>query len=90
MMFGLDWKLGLLFVLLVAIPALLTDYIVSGSFTTFIALPIVTVVLGYPPVYVVIAIGLTVLCFYKHRANIRRIIAQEETKISSVLKRRHL
>ena len=87
MMLGLDWKLGVLFILLVAIPALITDYIVSGSFTTYIALPIVTILYRYPPLYVVIALLLTVLCFYKHRENIRRIIRKEEVKISSVVKR---
>ncbi len=85
MMFGFDWRLGVFFVLLVAIPAVLTDYIVSGSFTTYIALPIVTLLYGYHWIYLVIAISMTVLCFYKHRANIRRIIDKTETKISSVI-----
>ncbi|MDO9547077.1 MAG: glycerol-3-phosphate 1-O-acyltransferase PlsY [Pelolinea sp.] len=88
MMFGVNWKLGILFALLVAIPALLTDYIVSGSFTTFIALPIVTYKLGYPIVFTLISIYLTILCFYLHRANIQRIINKEELKISTVIKRK--
>ena len=88
MMFGVDWKLGILFALLVAVPALLTDYIVSGSFTTFIALPIVTYLSGYPLIFTLISIFLTALCFYLHRANIRRIINKEELKISSVLKKK--
>lgn len=85
MMFGVNWKLGILFVLLVAVPAFITDYIVSGSFTTFIALPIVTYLLGFPPGYILISLGMTVLCFYLHRANIQRIIAKEELKIRAVL-----
>jgi len=85
MMFGVDWKLGILFVLLVAVPALVTDYIVAGSFTTFIALPIVTAVLGYPAIYILFSLALTVLCFYLHRDNIKRIRAGEELKISGVL-----
>lgn len=85
MMFGVNWKLGVVFVLLVAVPALITDYIVSGSFTTFIALPIVTYLLGYPILFTLFSLGLTVLCFYLHRANIQRIIAREELKISAVL-----
>jgi glycerol-3-phosphate acyltransferase PlsY len=85
MMFGVDWRLGILFVLLVAVPALITDYIVSGSFTTFIALPIVAYFLDYSYVLVLIGLGLAVLCFYLHRANIQRIIAKEELKISEVI-----
>ena len=88
MMFGLNWKLGILFVLLVTIPALLTDYIVAGSFTTFIGLPIVTYISGYPIVLTFMSVCLTVLCFYLHRANIKRIINKEELKISGVIKRK--
>ena len=88
MMVGINWKLGMLFGLLVAIPALLTDYIVAGSFTTFIALPIVTYILGYPIIFTVLSVCLTILCFYLHRANIRRIINKEELKISTVIKRK--
>jgi glycerol-3-phosphate acyltransferase PlsY len=85
MMFGVNWKLGVFFVLLVAIPALITDYIVSGSFTTFIALPIVTYASGYPFYLLLISLLLTAVCFYLHRGNIKRILAKEELKISSVL-----
>lgn len=84
MMFGINWKLGVLFALLVAIPALLTDYIVVGSFATFTALPVVTYLSGYPTVFLIIALGLTILCFHLHRGNIQRIMKKEETKISSV------
>jgi len=88
MMFGLNWKLGILFVLLVAIPALLADYIVIGSFTSFVALPIVTFILGYPIIFTIIGVCLTVLSFYLHRANIKRIINKEELKISAVIKKK--
>lgn len=88
MMFGLNWKLGILFALLLAVPALLTDYIVVGSFSTFIALPIVTYIWGYPIVFTIIGICLTVLSFYLHWANIKRIINKEELKISAVIKKK--
>ena len=85
MMFGLNWKLGILFALLVALPALLIDYIVAGSFTAFIALPVVTYILEYPLVFTIMGVCLTILCFYLHRANIQRIINKEEVKIRAVL-----
>jgi glycerol-3-phosphate acyltransferase PlsY len=88
MMLGMDWKLGLLFILLVAVPALITDYIVAGSFTVFIALPIVAYAQGYPLWLLVFSLALTILCFYLHRANIQRILAGEELKIrATVLKK---
>jgi len=88
MMFGLNWKLGILFALLVALPALLADYIVVGSFTAFIALPVVTYFLEYPLIFTVMGVCLTILCFYLHRANIQRIINKEEVKIRAVLKKK--
>ena len=88
MMFGLNWKLGIIFAFLVAVPALLTDYIVVGSFTSFVALPIVTYISGYPIVFTLVSVCLTILCFYLHRANIQRIINKEELKISAVMKKK--
>ncbi len=85
MMIGVNWLLGLLFALLVILPALATDYIVSGSFTTFIALPIVSYLHQYPLLILVFSLTLTAVCFYLHRANIRRILAGEELKIRAVL-----
>lgn len=88
MMFGLNWQLGILFTLLVALPALLFDYIVAGSFTAFIALPVVTYILDYPLIFTIMGVCLTILCFYLHRANIQRIINKEEVKIRAVLKKK--
>jgi len=84
-MAGLDWKLGVLFALLVAIPALITDYIVMGSFATFLALPVVTYFSGYPIAFSIVGAAMAVLIFYLHRHNIRRIRAKEEVKVSEVL-----
>jgi len=85
MTFGVNWKLGLLFVLLVAVPALVTDYIVAGSFSTFIALPITAYLSGYPTPILIFSIVLTGICFYLHRGNVQRILAGEELKIRSVI-----
>jgi len=85
MMFGINWKLGLLFFLLVAVPALVTDYIVAGSFTTFIALPIVSFFQQQSIPVLILSIALTVLCFYLHRHNIQRIRAGEELKIRATV-----
>lgn len=88
MMFGVDWRLGLLFLLLVAVPALLANYIVVGSLTVFVALPVIAYHQGYPLVLVVGGIFLAMHSFYLHRENIRRILKGEELKISSVVFKR--
>ena len=88
MMFGVDWKLGLLFILLVAVPALVSDYIVAGSLSSFIALPIVSFLRDHPIMILVFCVGLTLLAIYLHRSNIQRILAGEELKIrATVLKK---
>ncbi len=86
--FGLKFGLGFVFILLVLIPGLLADYIVVGSFAAFIALPILTWLLGYETPLIVLASLMTLLIFYLHRGNIQRILAKEETKISDVLKKK--
>jgi len=85
MMLGVDWKLGLLFALLVVFPALVSDIITVGSLTSFTGLPIVSFLNGYPTWIIVFSLALTVIAFYLHRSNIRRILAGEELKIRAVL-----
>lgn len=85
MMIGVNWLLGLLFALLVIVPALIADYIVFGSLTSFIGLPIVAFIHQYPIWILLFSFGLSGLSFYLHRGNIRRIMAGEETKIRAVL-----
>ena len=85
MMFGVDWKLGVLFALLVVIPALASDIITVGSLTSFLGLPIVSLVNGYPMLILSFSFVLTGISFYLHRSNIKRILAGEELKIRAVL-----
>lgn len=85
MMLGVDWKLGILFALLVVVPALASDIITVGSLTSFIGLPIVSFVNGYPLLILVFSLALTLISFYLHRSNIQRILAGEELKIRAVL-----
>ena len=85
MMFGVNWKLGVLFVLLVAVPAFVSDYIVAGSLTAFLALPIVTYLRGYPIYLLILSLILTAVCFYLHRGNIQRIIKGKELRIREVI-----
>jgi glycerol-3-phosphate acyltransferase PlsY len=88
MMFGMDWRLGILFVLLVVVPALASDYIVVGSMTAFSALPVLAYLQGQPPSLVGAAALLTGVSWYLHRENIQRILGGVELKISSVLFKR--
>ena len=87
MAFGLNWKLGLIFFFLVAVPALVADYIIAGSLTAFVALPIAAYFSGYGIWFIVIAVGMTALGFYLHWENIQRVLKKEELRVSSVYKK---
>jgi glycerol-3-phosphate acyltransferase PlsY len=88
MMIGINWKMGLLFVVLVAAPALISDYIAVGSLTAFLGLPIMASVNRYPLVLILLSVLISLLSFFLHRHNIQRIIKMEELKISSTLKKK--
>jgi len=88
MAFGLDWKLGLLFVLLVAVPALVSDHVSVGSLTVYVALPVATYFMGYNTIIVSIGFLMTLLGFYVHRSNIQRLRNHTEGRISVVLKKK--
>lgn len=87
-MIALDWKLGLLgLVLLIAI-ALATDYLVIGV----LALYAIFILIAFWPADglwpYVIAFALMAMAFLKHLENIRRIKAGTENKVSSVLRKK--
>ncbi len=85
---GLDWRLG--FGALMAIIAItwLSDYIVFGSLTLYVAFPIVILLLGFAWSHIIAAVGLTTLGFYKHAINLRRLPRGEEVPLSAVMKKK--
>ena len=85
MIFGLKFVLGFLFILLVLVPGVLADYIVVGSFGSFLGLLVYTWRAGYETPLIIIALLMNILVVYLHRGNIQRIMAKEETKISDVI-----
>ena len=81
MLIGLNWKLALVIMLLVGIVALLSNYIVAGTLTTMVTVPLYLICTG-ANIYVTLAItALSLLIIYKHRINIKRIINHEEMVI---------
>ena len=88
MFLGLNFWWGLLYLVSMILLALLTDYVVGGSLSLFLAFPIITILLGQPSAIIALAIALSIIVFYKHRSNIRRIINKEELTISAIRKRK--
>lgn len=79
---GLDWRLFLGIVLLIFVVAFITDYIVSGTFSTIIVAPLYFVWQQEWLVAAILFAG-SLLILYKHRENIVNLKNGKEMKIRS-------
>ena len=88
MLFGIDYKLGLLGLLVIVLVAFSTNYIVLGTMAlvTFLVLATVLLKLGYLPIIIAILIGLQSL--YKHLPNLKKIIDKKEPLLRSALRKK--
>lgn len=87
-MIALDWKLGLLGLVLFIAIALATDYLVIGVlalYTTFLVIAFGPAEGMWP---YVIALVLMAMALWKHLENINRIKDGSEKKVSSVLRKK--
>ena len=78
MLIGLNWKLALAIMLLTGVVTLLSNYIVVGTLTTMVTVPIYLICAGANVYVIAIVTAVSLLIIYKHRINIRRIINHEE------------
>lgn len=83
----IDWRLGLIAFFLFLIITLITKYVSVGSLVLSLLFPI-WMLLFYPGNVHMLIISMiyTVLAFYKHRANIVRLIHGTENKIGQKIK----
>ncbi|MBE6962623.1 MAG: glycerol-3-phosphate acyltransferase [Ruminococcaceae bacterium] len=73
MMFALNWKFGLVIVVLIILITLITDYIALATFTTVISFPAYSaLVVNHYWMAAIVAIASAVIV-YRHRENIIRI-----------------
>lgn len=86
---GLDWRLFLAVVLLIFIVAFITDYIVSGTFTTITVTPLYFLVIQSNMAVGIIMTICSLLLLYKHRENIVNIKSGKEMKIRSAFKNKY-
>ncbi len=84
-LFGLDWRLGLVAVLFTAVVTILANYILFASLTLFTALPLLTWWLGYVHLCIALAFLVMGVAYYKHAINIRRLLKGEEVPLRSVM-----
>jgi glycerol-3-phosphate acyltransferase PlsY len=80
--FGLDWRMGVLFLLVWIATAAITRYSSLSALVATIVIPIVEWVVDDHKIAVLAAI-MSVIAWGKHRANIQRLLSGTESKIGS-------
>ena len=78
---GIDYKLGIIFIILWLAIAFLKKYSSLASILSLIILPICAIVLSYDLQITCILIFLSILITIKHSPNIKRLISRSENKI---------
>ncbi len=86
MMLAIDYRLGLLGMLIVLIVALTTNYIILGTMALVSFFILGTAYLGYGKLSLLLTVFIALQSLYKHLPNIKRIIKGEEIGIRSALK----
>lgn len=73
MTLALNWKLGLVLILIIIAITLITDYIVCGTMTTMILVPIYQGYINHNVILAGILCIASIVIIYKHRDNLVRI-----------------
>ena len=86
MTIALNWKLALVVMALVLIVTVVTDYIVAGTMTTIISVPIALGFLTQSVILPLILLVATGVIIYKHRENFPRILNGTEIGLRSAIR----
>lgn len=89
MTLGLNWKLALIVAVLIVLVTLITDYIVAGTVTTIVLVPIWEGIAAGSVALALILCVATAVILYKHRENFVRILKGTEIGLRSAAKGEH-
>ena len=85
----LNWKLGLCVIAAVILVTLITDYIVAGTLTTIVSVPVAQGYMTRSLIPAVILLVATAVILYKHKENYVRIYKRQEIGLRSTLRGEH-
>jgi glycerol-3-phosphate acyltransferase PlsY len=88
MLFGIDYRVGIIGFLIILIITFATDYIALGTMALVTFFIIATIYLGFGTACVLIAIFIALQSMYKHIPNFKRIRTREESRLRDALKRK--
>ena len=86
MTLALSWKFALVLLVLIILATLITDFIVSGTFTAIAAVPIYIGIAEKSAVAACIILVATAAILYKHIENIKRLRSGTEIGLRSTIK----
>ena len=89
MTLALNWKFALFLIVLIIILVLITDYIVSGTFTTMILVPIYIGFINHSYLIFGILCIASIVMIFKHKENIVRIMNGTEVGLRSANRGEH-
>ncbi len=80
--FMLDWKMGLIVLAVFIIIVAVFRYVSLGSVMGSAAVPVVALALGHSVAFICFMIFLAALAIYRHKANLVRLVHENENKLS--------
>lgn len=86
MTLALNWKLALIVILAVVLVTLITDYIVAGTMTTIITVPVYMGIASRDALLALILLVATAVIIFKHIENFKKILNGTEIGLRSTAK----
>ena len=83
---ALNWKLALAAFLILLLATIITDYIVIGTFSTIVTVPVYIGFFAHNLILAAIVCIASFTIFWKHRENIGRMIRKEEIGLRSTMR----
>lgn len=89
MTLALNWKFAFIVMAIVVVVTVIADYIVVGTFTTILVVPIYFGIANYSLMVALVLLVGTAAVFYRHLENIPRMIRGTEIGLRSTIKKEH-
>lgn len=89
MTLALNWKFALIVMAIVVLVTVITDYIVAGTFTTIVVVPVYFGIANYSLVVALVLLVGTAAVFYRHLENIPRMLNGTEIGLCSTIRKEH-
>ena len=83
---ALNWKLALAVIAILVLATILTDYIVIGTFSAIVTVPVYVGFFAHNLILMAIICIASFAIFWKHRENIGRMIRKEEIGLRSTIR----